>query len=228
VRFTPTPRKEYNVMKKIVLIGDSIRMGYDKYVKDALDSSCEVYYPEENCKFAEYVLRFLYDWKKRGEWPDDIDLVHWNAGLWDVIDMDMEGPLTSIEYYAEAVARITRRIHRIFPTAKIVFATSTAVREEGYLSPNFRRSNTVIEQFNATAIKALEGTETVINDLYALTKDIPAECCSDMTHFNTPEGRALLGNKVISVICKELDIELPDITVKSFTPENYTAENIGR
>ena len=43
-------------MKKIVLIGDSIRMGYDKYVKDALSGVAEVYYPEENCKFAEYVL----------------------------------------------------------------------------------------------------------------------------------------------------------------------------
>jgi len=53
-------------MKKIVLIGDSIRMGYDKYVKESLDGIAEVYYPEENCKFAEYVLRFIGEWKKRG------------------------------------------------------------------------------------------------------------------------------------------------------------------
>ena len=32
-------------MKKIVLIGDSIRMGYDKYVKMALEGVAEVYYP---------------------------------------------------------------------------------------------------------------------------------------------------------------------------------------
>ena len=29
-------------MKKVVLLGDSIRMGYDKYVKEALDGVCEV------------------------------------------------------------------------------------------------------------------------------------------------------------------------------------------
>ena len=32
-------------------------MGYDKYVKEALAGAAEVYYPEENCRFAEYVLR---------------------------------------------------------------------------------------------------------------------------------------------------------------------------
>ena len=114
-------------MKKIVLIGDSIRMGYDKYVKESLDGIAEVYYPEENCKFAEYVLRFIGEWKKRGEWPCDIDLVHWNAGLWDVLDVDGEGPLTSLDYYKEAIGRIDRRIRRIFPNAKIVFATSQRI-----------------------------------------------------------------------------------------------------
>ena len=49
-------------MKKILLIGDSIRMGYDKYVKEALDGVAEVYYPKENCKMAVYVLRFLQEW----------------------------------------------------------------------------------------------------------------------------------------------------------------------
>ncbi|MBO5010011.1 MAG: hypothetical protein J6D20_04860 [Clostridia bacterium] len=31
-------------MKKVILIGDSIRMGYDKYVKEALDGVAEVWY----------------------------------------------------------------------------------------------------------------------------------------------------------------------------------------
>ena len=68
-------------MKKIVLIGDSIRMGYDKYVKEALAGTAEVYYPDDNCRFANYVLRYLHEWKAEGKWPSDVDLVHWNAGL---------------------------------------------------------------------------------------------------------------------------------------------------
>ncbi|MBQ8441190.1 MAG: SGNH/GDSL hydrolase family protein, partial [Clostridia bacterium] len=110
-------------MKKIVLIGDSIRMGYDKYVKEALDGVAEVYYPAENCRFSQYTLRFLHDWKKKGEWPDDVDLVHWNVGLWDVIELYDEGPISSPEHYAEMLRRINKRIRMLFPKAKVVFAT---------------------------------------------------------------------------------------------------------
>ena len=31
-------------MKKVLLLGDSIRMGYDDYVKEELDGKCEVVY----------------------------------------------------------------------------------------------------------------------------------------------------------------------------------------
>ena len=46
-------------MKKIILIGDSIRLGYDKYVKDALEGVAEVYYPNDSARFSEYTLRYL-------------------------------------------------------------------------------------------------------------------------------------------------------------------------
>ena len=36
-------------MKKVVILGDSIRMGYDKYVKEALKDVAAVYYPKDNC-----------------------------------------------------------------------------------------------------------------------------------------------------------------------------------
>ena len=35
-------------MKKILLLVDSIRKGYDKYVKIAFGGVAEVYFPEEN------------------------------------------------------------------------------------------------------------------------------------------------------------------------------------
>ena len=74
-------------MKKIVLLGDSIREGYDKYVKYAFEGTAKVYYPKENCRFASYILRHLPDWKRDFGECDDVDLVHWNAGLWDDLVM---------------------------------------------------------------------------------------------------------------------------------------------
>ena len=214
-------------MKKIALIGDSIRMGYDKYVKEALAETAEVYYPEENCRFAEYVLRFAHEWKSRGKWPDDIDLVHWNAGLWDVPEIFGDEPLTPIEFYANLIKRIDKRLRRIFPGAKMVFATSTAVVEEKY-GPSFKRHNAVIEAYNRAAIEALSDTDTVIDDLYSVTADCSDECKSDMTHFNTPAGAALVGGKVLSVICKELDINANDVKLEGFELHKYSKENIGQ
>ncbi len=213
-------------MKKIVLIGDSIRMGYDKYVKEALEGAAEVYYPAENCKFAQYTLRFLHEWKKKGEWSDDVDLVHWNVGLWDVSEIYDDEPLASLAHYADMIARIDKRIRMLFPKAKVVFATSTAVREEGYKGV-FHRYNATIERFNATALKTLADTDTIINDLYAHTCNVPPEYCSDMTHYNTPAGAAYMGGKVLSVICSALGISAAEVNVEGFELEKYSADNIG-
>ena len=102
-------------MKKIILIGDSIRMGYDKYVKEALRDTAEVYYPAENCRFATYIMRFVHEWKKKGEWPEDADIVHWNAGLWDLPEIMDDGTVTPIEHYAVQIALIDRRLRMLFP-----------------------------------------------------------------------------------------------------------------
>ena len=212
-------------MKKIILIGDSIRMGYDKYVKEALDGVAQVYYPAENCKFAQYVLRFTHDWKQKGEWPDDVDLIHWNAGLWDVLEPFVDGPLTPVEFYADTIARIDKRLRQLFPGAKMVFATSSAVMERGFTG-NFYRKNAVIKAYNDAAVKALEGTDTIIDDLFGHTLNCPEKYHSDLTHFNNPEGAAFVGDKVLSVLCKTLDIPAADVNVESFELEKYTAENI--
>ena len=213
-------------MKKIVLIGDSIRMGYDKYVAEALEGVAEVYYPKENCRFAQYTLRSFHDWKEKGEWPADVDLVHWNAGLWDVPEIMGDEPVTPIEAYAYAIARIDKRLRQLFPNAKMVFATSTAVQEDKYKGV-FKRRNCVIEQYNEAAVRALAGTDTIIDDLYAVTADCPDECHSDMTHYSTAAGIERVGGQVLSVISRELKITPNRVNIEDFTPENYSKSNIG-
>ena len=44
-------------MKNLLLVGDSIRMGYDKSVKKTLEGRVNVIFPAENCRFASYLLR---------------------------------------------------------------------------------------------------------------------------------------------------------------------------
>lgn len=205
-------------MKKIVLIGDSIRVGYDKYVKQALAGEAEVLYSNDSGRFAQYVLRTANEWKREGQWGDDVDLVHWNAGLWDTLRMYGDEPLTPPDMYGEMIRRVDKRLRYLFPKAKMIFATSTRVQEEKY-GPNFKRLNRDIEEYNRIALDVLKNTDTVINDLYAFTKELPESFYSDMTHFYTPEGTTAMTNRVLSVICDALGWEKKIYSEKDYHTE---------
>ena len=103
--------------------------------------------------------------------------------------------------------KIIKRMKVIFPNAKIVFALSTWVQEEGYVGDEYKRYNADIEKFNEIAKRTLEPYGVEFNDLYSVTKNAPKECWSDMTHFNTVAGIKLVGNKVVDCICEKLDID---------------------
>lgn len=213
-------------MKKIILIGDSTRMGYDKYVQTALEGAAEVYYAPENGRYSTNVLRFAHDWKAKHSWPEDADLVLWNAGLWDLLEMFGDGPLVPVEHYKSNVPRIDKRLRRLFPNAKIAFATSVSVIESRMGGSCIRR-NSVIDEYNAAAIDALKETDTVIFDLNALTRDCPDSYRTDSVHFYTDEGREFVGGLVLSFLCRELGISATEVNIADFDPEKYSAENIG-
>ena len=67
-------------MKKILLIGDSIRKGYDAYVRERMANLANVYFPEENCTFTTNILRFLHVWTDNLKLYE-ADAVHFNASM---------------------------------------------------------------------------------------------------------------------------------------------------
>ena len=208
-------------MKKILLLGDSIRMGYDEYVQTAFDGIAEVYYPEDNCRFSTYLLRNFYVWKNsllgRGE-LGTADLVHWNVGLWDcLIQLDGE-PLVELEQYKKYLLRIHKQISCFLPGAKQIFATSTAVVEHRF--GKFKRFNHTIEEYNQAAREVLEPLGVEFNDLYELTKNFPEEWHSDATHFNTKEGQKALTGQVVAHLEKALELTAKPLDFnKLFTEE---------
>ena len=50
---------------------------------------------------------------------------------------------------------------------------------------------------------------------------------SDATHFYTDKGTEMIGSRVLSLICDELDIAASAVNIDGFVPENYSAKNIG-
>ncbi|MBE5734413.1 MAG: hypothetical protein E7347_05125 [Clostridiales bacterium] len=193
-------------MKKIVLIGDSIRQGYDKYVKKAFNGIAEVFYPSDNCRFTSYILRNLTEWAEEMGCGEDVDLVHWNAGLWDDLVMIDGKQLVRIEHYAENVQRICDVIKILFPKAKIVFATSTPVQEELFLG-KLKRYNCDTKAYNEKAIQIVKANGGYIDDIYSVVENCPKEYYSDLTHLYTKNGTKIITEQVVKVIENILGIK---------------------
>jgi len=60
---------------------------------------------------------------------DDVDVVHWNVGIWDILRMQDGEPLAEINVYRDYVDRICMILKMLFLNAALVFATSTAVQK---------------------------------------------------------------------------------------------------
>ncbi len=195
-------------MKNVFLIGDSIRFGnpptspgYGVYVKEKLKGVAEVYAPDENSRFAQFTLRQLFEWKQAlGD--TEIDVIHWNNGLWDVLRLHGDEPLTPIDMYVTMLERIHKKLKLLFPKAKIIFATSTAVLEEKCRA-DFARRNSDIEEYNEAAKKLMNKLGVEVNDLYEITKSFGEEMHCDWVHFND-EGSEILADAVVAKIKKAL------------------------
>lgn len=190
-------------MKRIYLLGDSIRFGavnspgYGVYVKEKLNGLAEVYYPDDNCRFAQYTLRYLYDWANCVD-TENIDIVHWNNGLWDVLRLHGDEPLTPIDVYVDFLERIYKKLRLLFPNAKIIFANTTPVIEE-LGNPNFMRYNKEIREYNNAAQKLMEKLGVQVNDLYSVAENLGESFRSDWVHYNE-EGSKLLADAVVKAL----------------------------
>lgn len=195
------------MMKNVLLLGDSIRVGYDKAVRKTLEGKANVYFPEENCRFASYLLRNLHEYQSLI--PDgQVDVLHWNAGLWDCLRLFGEDPQTPLDVYAYYIDRLCIRIKKLFPDAVVIFATSTRVQSEK-MDPNFKRYNEDTEAYNAAAVEIVKKYGFQVNDLYAVSAALPEDAHSDAVHYYTPMGTEAFANQVLSYLAPAL--ELPEV-----------------
>ncbi len=192
-------------MKKILLLGDSARMGYDDYVKENLKGKCEVCYSEDNGRFAAYTL-----WQANQMFKHygPFDLVHWNNGYWD---MNIEAPMTEAIHPIEEYLHFLRRIIHYVRSqgAKIIFATTDPILGDGsapdpYTGKTINYSNEWVKTYNAAA-KLLMAQENVpVNDLYALCLEHPRYYkCDDLLHL-TDEGNRRCAAQVAEMILANL------------------------
>lgn len=186
---------------KVTLLGDSIRMiGYGKLVPELLGDEYEVYQPEDNCRFAKYTLRGLFDWKEK---MTGSRIIHWNNGAWDICNLFGDGPFSTEDEYITNMLRIADILLSNYE--KVIFATTTPVTER-----NMYNKNSVIERYNKIIVPLLEEKGVVINDLHSIvSKDIERYIRQDDNIHLTDEGAEICAKQVADVIrnvSKTLDV----------------------
>ena len=202
-------------MKNIYLIGDSLRFGapnlsgynfispgYEKYVREKLAGVANVLGPPENCRFAQYTLRFLSSWTRNIP-ASQIDVVHWNNGAWDALRMFDDDPLTPIDVYAQMLKRIYKRIRLLMPNAKVVFALTTPMIEAKQ-DPNFFRKNSEIQEYNRVACEVMKELGVPVNDLYTFVSGFDDSYFVDYAHLSE-KGCSVVADEVAEVCLKLLE-----------------------
>ncbi len=153
---------------KVVLLGDSIRLiGYGTKVPELLGEDYEVFQPTDNCRFSKYLLHTLLDYKSE---IDSADIIHFNAGEWDVSrEFSVDGKtFTPLDEYIANMTRIVT--HLKSKNKKLIFATTTPV-----LPHHFANSNEDIIRYNEAIVPVLLEMGVEINDLYTLVNEAPEE-----------------------------------------------------
>lgn len=184
-------------MKKILLIGDSIRLNYQPKVIELLKDAALVKGPADNCRFSAYTLFNLSSWAPE----NDFDVIQWNNGQWDTCHMPDGKIHTPLPVYLEIQERIVNILMK--KAKRLVFATTTPVWPEHFTSKavNPRRNEDIIE-YNRAAAELLCKFGVEINDLYSpVMKDLKRYISTDMVHL-TEDGKDLCAGLVAGVIVK--------------------------
>jgi acyl-CoA thioesterase-1 len=186
------PVKEDPALPRVLLIGDSISIGYTLVVREKLKGKANVIRPLTNCSSTGNGLRYLASWLGDQKW----DVIHFNFGLHDA-KLPPEGERHAPPAVYEKNLR--ELVNRMQTTgAKLVFATTTPVPNGGYLSP-VRRFGSV-DEYNALARKVMVELGVGVNDLNSAAKAIMEKYGRPTDVHFLPEGYEVLGAAVAASV----------------------------
>ena len=184
---------------KIVLIGDSIRIvGYGPLLEEMLKKDgYEVFQPEDNCRFAQYTLRLLFDFNEQIK---DADIIHFNTGLWDVCNINGdEYNFSTIEEYKFNLERVVKALLKI--TSHVIFSTTTPVWENHPYN-----KNSDIEEYNRVAVDIMKKYHVRVNDLYSvINADLHSNIRDDDLIHLSEKGSKIAANLIYNCIKSEID-----------------------
>jgi len=186
--------KDEPSLPRVLLIGDSISIGYTLPTRTLLTGKANVHRIPTNGGPTINGLKSLKGWLGDGRW----DVIHFNWGLHDLKQMDGKHQVPLGEYEKN----LRELVSQLKATkAKLIWASTTPV-PEGELSPP--RKNADVVAYNAVAKKIMDENGVAIDDLYAFALPRLSEIQRPVNVHFTPAGSEALAKQVAESIQKTL------------------------
>ncbi len=191
--------KDDPALPRVLIIGDSISIGYTAPVRELLQGKANVHRIPTNGGNTERGLENIDAWLGDDKW----DVIHFNWGLHDMkrvkdgkLDDSAPVAITPVPYDAN----LRKLVARLKETgAKLIWATTTPV-------PEGAAGRTPGEEvtYNRTAEGVMKDLGVPVNDLHAyVSPELSKHQRKANVHFHD-EGSALLGKQVAAVILEAL------------------------
>ena len=188
-------------LPRVLLIGDSISMGYTIPVRKLLSGKANVLRPETNCGPSSRGVQFLEAWLGKDKW----DVIHFNFGLHDIVYFSEDGSKrvaptepgarhqVTAEDYEKNLQTIVKKLKET--GAELVWCSTTPVPEGA--------AGRVADEsvaYNALAAKVMQDNQITINDLHAFALPKLADVQQPKNVHFTATGSDVLAKQVASVI----------------------------
>ena len=177
-------------LPRVLLIGDSISIGYTPPTRKLLAGVANVHRILENGGPTSNGVAKIDRWLGKGKW----DVIHFNWGLHD-IKLDTGKHQVPIDEYEKNLRSLVKTMKAT--GAKLIWASTTPV-PEGKLSP--KRDDNDVVAYNAVAKKIMGEERIAVNDLYAFASSRLKDIQRPVNVHFTDAGSAALAEEVAGAI----------------------------
>jgi acetyl esterase/lipase len=207
-------------LPKVLIIGDSISIGYTPPLTEMLRGKAEVVHNPGNAAHSAYGLENLDAWLGDTQW----DVIHFNHGLHDLKYVDDSGKNVSnkelghqqipVEQYAKNMEAIVSRLKET--GAKLIFATTTPFPVN---LKNPVREKADVAAYNDAALEVMKKYDVAVNDLCAFAEPRLAELQLPMNVHFTEIGSEALARETAKPILRALGLPEQIPIVQTLWPD---------
>lgn len=183
---------------KVVLIGDSIRIGYQPFVVKKLQEA-EVWGPSENCRHSLWVLDHFQEWVA----DQKPDIVHVNSGLHDSAILEDGEHQILLSQYRLCLQRFINKVKQL-GNVQMIWGTTTQryVPEEGVPIAQWQiKADDEIAEYNAAALEIVQREALPVNDLQnVIMRNDFTKCISEHGCHMTEFGNEVLSDAIVQAV----------------------------